>query len=136
MHPGLDTTHRPAAVDPAAARLPTAHQRCDAVAAAALRLPVGMVERGLQVEQRAADAVRLLVADRSDRQLKSGTVTFTRTKSSLPRSVNLEPSLVQLLEGRPRFLNSEFVFWHDDGRRYLNVSVRFEQIVRPAKESA
>lgn len=95
-----------------------------------------MVERGLQVEQRAADAVRLLVADRSDRQLKSGTVTFTRTKSSLPRSVNLEPSLVQLLEGRPRFLNSEFVFWHDDGRRYLNVSVRFEQIVRPAKESA
>jgi integrase/recombinase XerD len=43
--------------------------------------------------------------------------------------------MVQMLEGLPRFLNSEFVFWHDEGNRYLNVSARFGQIVRSAQQS-
>lgn len=68
--------------------------------------------------------------------LKAGTVTFTKTKTSRPRTIHLEPSMVQMLEALPRFLNSEVVFWHDEGRRYLNVSARFGQIVRSAQKSA
>lgn len=68
--------------------------------------------------------------------LKAGTVTFTKTKTSRPRTIRLDQPLVQMLDALPRFLGSEFVFWHDEGSRYLNVSARFAQMVKSAQESA
>lgn len=68
--------------------------------------------------------------------IKAETVTFTKTKSSRPRTIRLEPAMARMLDGLPRFLGSDVVFWHGDGSRYLNVSARFAIMVKSAQESA
>jgi integrase len=68
--------------------------------------------------------------------LKAGTVTFTKTKTSRPRTIRIEPGIQQMLASLPRFLGSDVVFWREDGERYLNVSARFGVLVRSAQESA
>ncbi|MCW2243620.1 site-specific integrase [Azospirillum canadense] len=68
--------------------------------------------------------------------LKAGTVTFLKTKTSRPRTIRLEPETVAMLTALPRFLGSDAVFWHGEGSRYLNVASRFREMVRSAQKSA
>lgn len=68
--------------------------------------------------------------------LKGGLVTFTKTKTSRPRTIRLEPGTVEMLKALPRYLGSDAVFWHGDGCRYSNVASRFREMVRSAQESA
>lgn len=69
-------------------------------------------------------------------KLDRGDVTFIKTKNSRPRTIRLPAEVVVMLRAMPRHLRSPWVFWHDDGERYANVSSRFRAIVKRAQESA
>ena len=68
--------------------------------------------------------------------LKSGTVTFLKTKTNRPRTIRLEPDTLTMLTALPHFLGSDAVFWHGKGSRYLNVLSRFREMVWSAQKSA
>ncbi|MFC5353813.1 hypothetical protein [Azospirillum himalayense] len=42
--------------------------------------------------------------------LKAGTVTFLKTKTSRPRAIRLEPDTLAMLTAMPHFLGSDTVF--------------------------
>ena len=67
--------------------------------------------------------------------LKAGTVTFLKTKTSRPRTIRLEAATVEMLAAFPRFLGSDAVFWHEDGVRYMNVAPRIREMVRSAQKA-
>lgn len=57
-----------------------------------------------------------------------GTVTIIRAKSGRARVLPMSQELRALLTGLPVWLDSPYVFWHGDGRRYANLSSRLAAI--------
>jgi len=55
-------------------------------------------------------------------------ITLTQTKTSRPRTIPLSDSALGTYVGTVRALKSPYVFWHDGGERYANVSSRFAAI--------
>ncbi|MEI8397403.1 MAG: site-specific integrase [Rhodospirillaceae bacterium] len=68
--------------------------------------------------------------------LRSGAITFAKTKTSRPRTIGLEPDTVRWLSTLPRYLGGQAVFWHDGGARYANVASRFREIIKSVEGSA
>lgn len=74
--------------------------------------------------------------ERRQIDLRRAAIQLTRTKTNRPRSVPLDDRAVGTLTGTPSHLRCAFVFWHEPGERYLNVSSRFAQISRNAQARA
>jgi integrase/recombinase XerD len=55
-------------------------------------------------------------------------IELTNTKRSRARYITLDPAAVGILAGTPRHIRSPYVFWHDDGEPYRNVSSRHVQL--------
>lgn len=66
----------------------------------------------------------------------AGTELSIVGKGSKRRTLTLSAEAQALLTSMPRRLRCPWVFWHDDGARYLNVSSRFAAIVKAAQKSA
>lgn len=61
------------------------------------------------------------------------TVTLLKTKTSVPRTIDLRPETVAMLRALPRFLSNQpgrgnYLFWHHDGDRYRNVASRIAHL--------
>jgi integrase/recombinase XerD len=63
-------------------------------------------------------------------QVRGDSVQLIVTKNRKPRSVPLDAKAAGTLAGTARHINSPYVFWHDQGSRYLNVSSRFRVFVK------
>lgn len=59
---------------------------------------------------------------------QNGTIQLIKTKTSRPRLIDISLEALGTLTGTPRHMKSPYVFWHDDGARYLNVASRFAAI--------
>ena len=53
---------------------------------------------------------------------------LNKTKTDSPRAVPLSTEAVGTISGTPRFLKCGWVFWHDDGEPFKNLSSRFALI--------
>lgn len=65
-------------------------------------------------------------------RLHDKAVHLVNTKTGRPRSVELSDEAVGTLVSTPAHLNSDVIFWHDDGRRYHNVPSRFGRFIKRA----
>jgi integrase/recombinase XerD len=74
--------------------------------------------------------------ERPQVDLHRAAANLTRTKTNRPRSVPLDERAVGTLAGTPARVGCGFVFWHEPGERYQNVSSRFAAIVRKAQAHA
>lgn len=84
------------------------------------------IDTGLRCEEQFG-----LTWDRVD--MARGRITLGReTKSGIPREVPFIGRTAQLLAQLPRHIRSPFVFWHDDGRRYNNMTKGLAGAVRRA----
>jgi integrase/recombinase XerD len=70
------------------------------------------------------------VASLERRQIRSGALQLSRTKDNKGRAVPLDERASGTLSGTLPFVGSPYVFWHDNGERYRNVSSRFRLFVR------
>lgn len=68
--------------------------------------------------------------EHSQVNLKRRAVDLTRTKTDRPRSVPLDERAEATIRATVRSLKTNFVFWHDPGERYHNISSRFGEIMR------
>lgn len=59
--------------------------------------------------------------------LNRGEITLTKTKSTV-RTIRLTEAAIRTIRGTPRHISAPWVFWHDDGERYLNLSSRLREI--------
>lgn len=66
--------------------------------------------------------------ERKSVDLKEGTITLIKTKTSSPRTIRLSPEALQLFRSLPVSLEGPFVFWHDHGQRYHNFASMFARI--------
>lgn len=55
-------------------------------------------------------------------------VQLNKTKTDSPRAVPLSTEVVGTISGTPRYLKCSWVFWHDDGEPFKNLSSRFALI--------
>lgn len=65
-----------------------------------------------------------------------GVLTLTKTKTSRPRVVPLDDEAAAALRSAPPMLTSPYVFWHDAGTPYTNLSSGFARMVRSAQKAA
>ena len=65
-------------------------------------------------------------------QARGNAIQLTHTKTARPRAVPLDERAVGTLMGTLPYVGSPFVFWHDNGERYKNVSSRFRIFVKRA----
>lgn len=63
-------------------------------------------------------------------QIRGDSVQLTKTKTGRPRAVPLDERALGTLAGTIPFATSPYIFWHDQGQRYHNVSSRFRAIVK------
>jgi integrase/recombinase XerD len=61
---------------------------------------------------------------------------LSKTKTNRPRAVPLDERAIGTLAGTPANLGTRYIFWHEPGDRYLNVSSRFGAIRRAAMTRA
>jgi integrase len=59
-------------------------------------------------------------------------ITLDRTKTSRPRAVPMTDTVAGTLQALPVRLGCSYVFWHDQGERYLNLSSRLAAIGKRA----
>ncbi len=60
-------------------------------------------------------------------------VDIWNSKTNRPRTIELDDRAWGTLEGTARYLNSRWVFWHSEGKRYQNIASRFAGIVKKAE---
>lgn len=60
--------------------------------------------------------------------LKAGTITLIKTKTSSPRTIRLSPDALELFKSLPVTLEGPYVFWHGQGQRYHNFASMFARI--------
>lgn len=73
------------------------------------------------------------------REVRDRTVTLTKTKTSIPRAIDLNDKAWGTYEGTPRHMTCRYVFWHatrDGADRYHNIASRFRQIMKRAIRDA
>ncbi len=63
-------------------------------------------------------------------------VQLVKTKTKRARSVPMDERAVGTYRGTPPYVSGEFVFWHDKGARYSNVSSRFREMTGRAAAEA
>lgn len=63
-------------------------------------------------------------------QIRGSSVQLVNTKNGRPRAVPLDERAVGTLAGTIPFVGSSYVFWHNQGERYRNVSSRFRVLVK------
>lgn len=68
--------------------------------------------------------------DRERRQLT------VRGKGNKDRTIDLSDRAFRILSSLPVYLNGKWLFWHDEGEPYRNVSSRYAAYVTTAQESA
>ena len=66
-------------------------------------------------------------------QIRGNSVQLVNTKNGRARAVPLDERAVGTLAGTIPFATSQYVFWHDAGARYANVSSRFRVFVKRSK---
>lgn len=59
-------------------------------------------------------------------------ITLDRTKTSRPRAIPISAPIVGTLQALPVHLKCRWVFWHDDGERYVNLSSQLAAITKRA----
>lgn len=70
------------------------------------------------------------VASLTRDQFRPGSVQLTHTKAGAPRAIPLDERALAVKAEFVPFMNSRWIFWHDQGERYHNVSSRFALLVR------
>lgn len=78
----------------------------------------------------------ILTLERRQVDYTRGVLTLTKTKTSRPRVVRLEDEAVAALRSVPVMLTCPYVFWHDGGEPYVNLSSGFAHMVRTAQKTA
>lgn len=74
--------------------------------------------------------------ERSQVNERRKAVDLSRTKTNRPRSVPLDDRAVGTYLGTVTRVNCPWVFWHEPGERYLNISSRFVELMKRAIERA
>lgn len=100
------------------------------------RLPVGMAGMARFLDLTGCRQEEAAGLEWSQVDLGKAEVMLTKTKTNRPRRIQISPETVALLARHPRALGSPFVFWHDGGERYRNVSSRFRAVVAAVSRSA
>ena len=70
--------------------------------------------------------------ERRNLDLTRKAITLDRTKTSRPRAVPMSAQIVGTLQALPVNLKCRWVFWHDDGERYVNLSSQLARITKRA----
>jgi integrase/recombinase XerD len=65
----------------------------------------------------------------SEAALKRSEINLTKTKTGA-RTVTLTDAAGGTIRGTPRHIKSAWIFWHDEGARYRNLSSRLRAIIR------
>jgi integrase/recombinase XerD len=69
-------------------------------------------------------------------QVRGGQVTFTDTKSKVPRTITLSPIAREIVERQPRLNTSPYVFNTRNGDAYKRVTEMFREVVNRAQNLA
>jgi integrase len=104
---------------------PPTDEEIERLCAAVPPMVARLVRFLLQTGMRQEEAVSL---EWSQVSLGRREVTLYRTKTSRPRVVSLTEAAVGTLLGTPRYIGSPYVFWHGEGRRYLNFPTWFVKL--------
>jgi len=99
---------------------------CAKASEAHRRMIVFAVETGLRFEEQFG-----LTWDRVD--LVRNEIHVLRTKNGTARTVPLEPPAIEVLKALKRHIKEPWVFWHDNGERYVTVREAFGTAVKKAK---
>jgi integrase/recombinase XerD len=73
--------------------------------------------------------------ERNHLDFRRGQIALYRTKNSRPRFIDMGQAR-EALERLPVFMDSQWVFWHDAGQPYLNISSNFRRLVAAAQKAA
>jgi integrase len=85
-----------------------------------------MLNTGMRLEEVAS-------LERRQVDFQRGVITLDRTKTSRPRAVPMVGTVVGTLRSLPVRLGCEWLFWHGEGQRFMNLSSRMAGFCRKAK---
>lgn len=74
--------------------------------------------------------------ERRQVNIKRRAIDLSKTKTGRPRSVPMDERAIGTFSGTVAHLQSAYVFWHDDGARYMNVASRFAMISKRTEARA
>jgi integrase/recombinase XerD len=116
-------------------RLPIVLPRADSVAQVFAERSrfIDMAELSLETGMR-QEEVAGLEHDRIDR--KRMAATLEETKGKVVRQVPLTEKALAIIDRQPRHFKAKWVFWHDNGERYLNVDSSFYALTRRVARKA
>lgn len=116
-------------------RLPIVLPRADSIAQVFAERSrfIDIAELSLETGMR-QEEVAGLEHDRIDR--KRMAATLEQTKGNAVRQVTLSAKALAIIDRQPRHFRSKWVFWHDNGERYLNVDSSFYALVKRVARKA